>query len=206
MDALNDIRKKLFINSAITYAMAAIAVISLLINYSITSKAIDESRRYLYMIRTNGEIVPLEWRERRDNIEIELKSHVKTFVDCFYNLNKDSKDDNIKKALELGDFKDLYADRINKNYFNQIYLDVRYTGNMEHIEVEPLDDTHYSFKIIIDASAISGDNIRKSKIFATGKVEVLDRSRFDANAYLTNPHGMLIYDYIEEKIVNIENE
>lgn len=79
----NDIRKLLVRNSIVTYAMCGVAVVAMLLTYLTSIKSVDESRKYLYMVRTDGEVVPMQWVNRRENLAVEMKHHVFMFVENF---------------------------------------------------------------------------------------------------------------------------
>ena len=76
----NDIRKILIRNSLITYGAVAIAVVALIMNYLTVRSAMEESRKYLYVVRESGEIVPMEYINRRENLSIEVKHHLQMMV------------------------------------------------------------------------------------------------------------------------------
>lgn len=199
MELENNINKFLVRNAIISWSMVAISVACLLIAAFTIHNAVGESRKYLYMIRENGDIAPIEWIERRNNIEIEAKHHITMFVDYFYNINQYTQKTNIEKALWLGNFQNLYADRVNKNYFNNTLLDIEYMGEIEHMELYPTDnDGSYLFQIIINATTrVAGSPDKITKIFAKGNIKVTSRE------FPHNPHGLYIDNYVEEKIVNI---
>lgn len=51
MKAENEIRKILIRNSLITWGAVAVALGAMILNFLSTRSAIDESRKYLYMVR-----------------------------------------------------------------------------------------------------------------------------------------------------------
>ena len=65
MKAENDIRKILIRNSLITYGAVAVAIVAMILNFLTTRTAVEESRKYLDMVRESGEIVPMEYVNRR---------------------------------------------------------------------------------------------------------------------------------------------
>ncbi len=178
--------------------MVVIVTICMAVTFIVTSRAIDESRNYLYMIRQDGEVMPLEWIERRGNLEVEIKHHISMFVNYFYNINQNNMKENADKALRLGNFQDLYNNRVNRGYFNNTLLDVEYTGEIDLLELIPLGNDHYNFKIIINATTKTGSSEKHTAIFATGKIRPTNRE------FPHNPHGLFIENYAEERIVNIE--
>lgn len=195
MKKQDDIYKYLIRNSLITYTSTAITIITIALFFLRGNKAIEESREYLYMIRESGEIVPIEWVNRRDNIKIELKHHLQMFVYDFYSLNQFNWESKIEKSLWLGDFEKLNTYRESSGYYNKF---IQYNAIQEadlppeNIELSIIDNV-YDFKIIIYIN-VSG---KKFALFSKGKIKITDRN------FPHNPHGAWIYDYIEEQMTEI---
>lgn len=202
MKAENDIRKILIRNSLITYAAVAIALGAMILNFLTTKSAVEESRKYLYMVRESGEIVPMEYINRRENLSIEIKHHLQMMVDNFYTLNQFNwEEKSVNKAFWLGDFENLHTARQNKGYYNRfIQYNVEQQADLRphNIELE-LADNEYRFKIMIDLKVSqTGGASSKWVIFAKGKVSEKTRN------FPHNPHGLWISEYLEEQIVEVE--
>lgn len=202
MKAENDIRKILIRNSLITYAAVAIALGAMILNFLTTKSAVEESRKYLYMVRESGEIVPMEYINRRENLSIEVKHHLQMMVDNFYTLNQFNwEEKSVNKAFWLGDFENLHTARQNKGYYNRfIQYNVEQQADLRphNIELE-LADNEYRFKIMIDLKVSqTGGASSKWVIFAKGKVSEKIRN------FPHNPHGLWISEYLEEQIVEVE--
>ena len=202
MKAENDIRKILIRNSLITYAAVAIALGAMILNFLTTKSAVEESRKYLYMVRESGEIVPMEYLNRRENLSIEVKHHLQMMVDNFYTLNQFNwEEKSVNKAFWLGDFENLHTARQNKGYYNRfIQYNVEQQADLRphNIELE-LADNEYRFKIMIDLKVSqTGGASSKWVIFAKGKVSEKTRN------FPHNPHGLWISEYLEEQIVEVE--
>lgn len=201
----NDIRKFLIRNSIITYSSVLITITVLVLHFLTTNKAIEESRKYLYMIQESGEIVPLEWVERRDNLQIEIKHHLSMFVSAFYSLNTSNWEDHINKALYLADVETIHQDRENKGYYNRfIQYNIEQSGTLPptNIELEEIDKDSYEFRIIIALEESYNKQKIPYLIFAKGKIRPIPSGR----NFPHNPHGLWIYDYVEESIEKIENQ
>lgn len=200
MKAQDNITKFLIRNSLITYASTAITIVTLVLFFLRSNKAIDESRAYLYYVKSSGEIVPLEWINRRDNIEIEIKHHLQMVVDNFYSLNQFTWEDKVvNKAFWLGDFEKLHAYRESSGYYNKfIQYNVIQEAVLppENIEVSSIDKENFSFNIIVNITM----NAKKYVLFARGKIKVTDRN------FPYNPHGLWVYDYIEDQLTEVEEK
>lgn len=195
----NDIRKFLIRNSLITYAALVIAVLCVIANFFTTSKAIDESRKYLYMINTQGEVIPLIWADRRENVAVEMKHHIQMFADNFYTLNQYTWETKIEKALWLGDLEQQHIRRANDGFYNR-FIQYGVTQEAivfpENIELQGSSENSVVFRMIINLTEyIDKKNFNTYSILSTGKIRMTDRN------FPKNPHGMFIEDYVEEKII-----
>ena len=198
----NDIRKILIRNSLITYGAVAIAVVALIMNYLTVRSAMEESRKYLYVVKESGEIVPMEYINRRENLSIEVKHHLQMMVDNFYNLNQFNwEEKSINKAFWLGDLEKLHLSRQNKGYYNRfIQYNIEQDAILwpKNIELQ-LIDGEYHFRIMIDLKVSQqGGAFTKWVVFAKGVVSEKTRN------FPHNPHGLWIKDYIEEQIMEVK--
>ena len=194
----NDIRKFLIRNSIVTYSMCAIAVVSMLLTFLASSKSVDESRKYLYMVRTDGEVVPLEWVNRRENISVEMKHHLTMFADNFYTLDQFTWENRVEKALWLGDIEQLHIRRTNEGYYNrfiQFGVEQKAVLYPENIELTQDDNGTVQFRIMINLTEQVNKQPISYVIFAKGMVRIAERE------FPHNPHGLFIENYLEEKIV-----
>ena len=179
MKVENDIRKILIRNSLITYGAVAIALGALLMNYLTVKSAIEESRKYLYVVRDSGEVVPMEYVNRRENLAIEVKHHLQMLVDNFYDLNQFNwEEKSVNRAFWLGDIEKLHISRQNNGYYNRfIQYNIEQQANLwpQNIELQ-LIDGEYHFKIIIDLKVSqAGGTYTKWLVFAKGIVSEKSR-------------------------------
>lgn len=196
----NEMRKFLIRNSIITYTMCAIAIVALLLNFLTNVKSIEESRKYLYMIRTDGEIVPLEWINRRENISVEIKHHIYLFVKNFYDLEQSLWKEGVEKALWLGDLKQLHIRRQNDGYYNRfIQFSIEQTTTIQPEDIELYGEDGMNFRVMINLAEKQGGQNLYYVIFAKGTIRTTVRSG-------QNPHGLYIENYLEEKVIKKEDE
>lgn len=205
MKEFNNLYTSLFRNSIITLSSVAVTIVTIILFFLQTGKAVDESRKYLYMIKESGEIVPLEWINRRDNVIIEIKHHLQMAVDNFYDLNQFNwEEKTVNRAFWLGDFEKLHAFReANHGYDRFIQYNVTQKAilNPKDIEISPIDTENYSFKIIINIETTNTTKeTERYQLFSRGKIQLTDRN------FPYNPHGLWIYDYVEEQLIKIEDK
>lgn len=198
----NDIHKFLIRNSIISYSCVVITILAIILCFVTISKQTEESRKYLYMVKTDGEIVPMEWVNRRDNIDIEMKHHLQMMVENIYSINQFNFEEKvINKGFWLGDFESLHNSRRAKGYYNifvQSNIEQEAFLLPNNIELERISNSKAKFRIIIDMTRNYGSVEKKFVIFANGEIEEKERN------FPHNPHGLWITNYFEEKIVTDE--
>lgn len=202
MKAENEIRKILIRNSLITWGAVAVALGAMILNFLSTRSAIDESRKYLYMVRESGEVIPMEQVNRRENLSIEVKHHLQMLVDNFYSLDQFNwEEKSVNRAFWLGDMEKIHIARQNKGYYNRfIQYNIEQEANLwpRNIELTEVDGK-FHFKIMIDLKVSQpGGTYTKWIVFAKGVVSEKTRN------FPHNPHGLWVSDYIEEQIVEIK--
>lgn len=187
------------------FSIIVIVVNILLSCYSIyRSFAFVESSQERIYILSNGKALEAWSAERKDNISVEARDHVRMFHYYFFTLHPDENiiQANITKALYLADAsaKRVYDDLKEKRFYSNII-----SGN---ISQEILFDS-----IRID---VSGDNVRfhcyaRQKLIRT--TSIVTRS-LETEGHLRNvarsdhnPHGFLIEGWttLQNKDIKTEN-
>lgn len=201
MKTENNIRKFLIVNSLVTLALTSITIVSFILMYKMSRNAVIESREFIYAYNTEGDIIPMKWVQRRDNVEIEIRHHLQMFVKNFYDLNLQKWESNINKALYLGDFEKIHTHRLNEGYYNKfIQFNVVQEAELypENIEVDMTDEP-YSFRLLIVIKESYGGQTKIFNVFAKGEIkELADRN------FPWNPHGLFIENYLEEQIIKVD--
>ena len=163
----------------------------------IANKSITESAKRIYIL-ANGKALEAFAADRKDNIPVEAKDHIKMFHQYFFTLDPDDKviQSNIAKALYLADgsAKEQYDNLKENSYYSNII-----SGNIsQEVEADSInvDINQYPFyfrfygkeKIIRPVSIV----IRS--LITEGFLRNVSRSD-------NNPHGFLI-----EKWKTLENK
>ncbi len=179
----------------------SIALCSFAVYKSFSLIAQTENKVY---ILANGKVLEAYASERKENIAVEAKDHVKTFHQLFFTLDPDEKviEANLTKALYLADrsAKRTYDNLKESGYFANVI-----SGNISQklitdsvkidTQVYPYPFTCYATqKIIRTTSIVSRSLITK------GYLRTVSRSD-------NNPHGFLIehWETLENKDLKIEN-
>ena len=173
--------------------------------YSIykSAAAINEAKQKIYIL-ANGKILEAFAADRKDNIPVEARDHIKIFHQYFFTLDPDDKviQSNLTKALYLADAS---AKRAYDNLKENGYYANVISGNIsQHINIDSIqiDLNQYPFyfrcfgteKIIRPTSTVTRDLITE------GYLRNVSRSD-------NNPHGFLIerWNTTENKDIKIEN-
>lgn len=166
-------------------------------------RLVAEAQGKVYIL-ANGKALEAFASDRKDNIPVEAKDHVKTFHLLFFTLDPDDKviQANINKALYLADAsaKREYDNLKESGYYSNII-----SGNIsQQIKVDSvvIDINKYPFHFHCYAtqSIIRTTSIVSRSLITEGVLRNVSRSD-------NNPHGFLIerWAVIENKDLKIEN-
>ncbi len=169
-------------------------------SYSLVSQM--QSRIY---ILANGKALEASISDRKDNIPVEARDHVKTFHQYFFTLDPDDKviRKNMTKALYLADAsaKRAYDNLKTNNYYANII-----SGNIsQRIEVDSVSvNTNiypYPFRCYATERIIRTTSIVYRSLITEGYLRNVSRSD-------NNPHGFLIerWKILENKDIKIERQ
>lgn len=142
--------------------------------------------------------------DRKDNVPVEARDHIKTFHKFFFTLDPDDKviKTNVTKALYLADesAKRIYDDLKENGFYSGII-----SGNISqtiHIDSVTVDtrDYPYRFKCFSRQNIIRTTSILKRNLITEGSLRNVSRSD-------NNPHGFLIerFNTIENRDLTAEN-
>nr|WP_289058411.1 conjugative transposon protein TraK [uncultured Flavobacterium sp.] len=151
-----------------------------------------------------GKALEVYASDRKDNVPVEAKDHIKTFHQFFFTLDPDDKviKTNVTKALYLADesAKRIYDDLKENGFYSGII-----SGNISQtIQIDSVTvDTHdypYRFKCFSRQNIIRTTSILKRSLITEGSLRNVSRSD-------NNPHGFLIerFNTIENRDLTVEN-
>ena len=188
-----------------TFSVVLILACALICAYSVfkSYQFVSDSQRHIYIL-ANGKALEAFSAERKDNIPVEAKDHVRMFHYYFFNLDPDEKviTANITRALYLADnsaekmYKDLkeqdyYGDLISGNISQQITID------SIHVDVNQYP---YYFRCYAKEKMTRSTSIVTRSLITEGYLRNVARSD-------NNPHGFLIerWNTLENKDLKTEN-
>lgn len=149
---------------------------------------VSQMQSKIYIL-ANGKALEAYASERKDNIPVEAKDHVKTFHKLFFTLDPDDKaiSANITKALYLADgsAKRAYDDlKENGYYAGLISGNVNQTIVVDSVAVD-INEYPYKFRCYATQSIVRPTSITTRSLVTDGALRNVSRSD-------NNPHGFLI--------------
>ena len=180
----------------------ASVLLSCFVIYS-SHRLLSNFQSKLYIL-SNGKVLEAFAGDRKDNIPVEAKDHIKTFHELFFSLDPDDKviQSNISKALYLADAsaKNQYELLKENGYYASIIA-----GNIsQRISVDSLtinvEKYPYFFRCYARQQIIRPSTTVSRSLVTEGYLRNVSRSE-------NNPHGFLIerWKTIENNDINTQN-
>ncbi|WP_374163822.1 conjugative transposon protein TraK [Arcticibacter sp. MXS-1] len=173
-----------------TFSIIMVLVCMLISGFSLVKsyQAITTAHSRIYIL-ANGKILEAIAAERKDNIQVEAKDHVKTFHEYFFSLDPDDKviEGNISKAIYLADgsAKSQY-DNLKENgyYSNLISANISQEIQVDSVQLD-VNQYPYFFRCFATQKLIRATSTATRILITEGFLRNVSRSD-------NNPHGFLI--------------
>ncbi|WP_207428920.1 conjugative transposon protein TraK [Pedobacter sp. SYSU D00535] len=173
-----------------TFSIIMVLVCMLIAGFSLVKsyQAISTAQSRIYIL-ANGKILEAIAAERKDNIQVEAKDHVKTFHEYFFSLDPDDKviEGNISKAIYLADgsAKSQY-DNLKENgyYSNLISANISQEIQVDSVQLD-VNQYPYFFRCFATQKLIRATSTATRILITEGFLRNVTRSD-------NNPHGFLI--------------
>jgi len=166
-------------------------------------KLISNVRNKLYILY-NGKVLEAFATERKDNVGVEARDHIKTFHQLFFTLDPDDKviQANLTKALYLADesAKKEYDNLTENGYYaNIIAGNISQQITVDSVAVD-LRTYPYPFRCYATQHIIRTTSTVSRSLITQGELRNVSRSD-------NNPHGFLVqrWETIENKDLKIVN-
>lgn len=180
--------------------IAAFSVLTCLVIFK-SYKVVNEAQQKIYVL-ANGKALEAYASDRKENIPVEARDHVKTFHQLFFTLSPDEKaiEANITQSLYLADIsaKREYDNLKERNYYRNII-----SGNINQtirVDSISLDINQYPiyFKCYATQQLTRTTSLATRSLITEGFLRNVSRS--DHNA-----HGFLIekWNTIENKDISV---
>lgn len=166
-------------------------------------RQVSESQAKVYIL-ANGKALEAYGADRKDNIPVEARDHIKTFHQNFFTLDPDEKviTANITRALYLADgsAKKEYDNLKESGYYsNLISANISQQIDIDSIEVD-MNYYPFYFHCVAKEKLIRATSIVTRDLITEGYLRNVSRSD-------NNPHGFLIERWLilDNKDLKIEN-
>ena len=197
-----DIYKTLIVNRLVVWGLtiafiASSAIFALSINNLYTKQL-----NTVLVLDTHGEVIPMKWMQRDENIKVEIKDHLEKFHTYFYQYDAFNVEKSLEKALWFGDnsIEQLYIKRKNDGWYTKVSsYGIKQTIEIlpENIEIQGNSEP-YSFQVKAVLSITQDDQTIRYSFETTGVIIFVSRN------YPLNPHGLLITRFAENNRVEIK--
>lgn len=164
---------------------------------------VSQMQSKIYIL-ANGKALEAYASDRKDNIPVEARDHVKTFHKYFFTLDPDDKviKDNVTKALYLSDdsTKRVYDDLKENGYYAGIISgNISQTIAVDSIAID-INEYPYHFRCYAMQNIVRATSIVHRSLITEGSLRNVSRSD-------NNPHGFLIerWNTIENRDLSTEN-
>ncbi len=190
-----DIYKTLIVNRMVVWGLTIAFIVSAAIFAFAINELYSKQLNTVLVLDTDGEVIPMKWMQRDENIKIEIKDHLEKFHTYFYQYDAFNVDKSLEKALWFGDnsIEQLYIKRKNDGWYTRVSsYGINQTIEIlpENIEIEGNNEP-YSFRIKANLSITQDDQTVRYSFETTGLIIFVSRN------YPLNPHGLLITRFAE---------
>lgn len=155
-------------------------------------RSVDNAHNKVYILY-NGKVLEAVSADRKDNLPVELRDHIRTFHQYFFNLSPEDKAirASVAKSFYLADesAKKQYDNLVESGYYNNLIA----ANISQQIEVDStrLDINQYPYVFTCYATQrlVRSSSMSVRKLVSRGRVRDI-RSQTD-----DNPHGFLIQNW-----------
>ena len=190
-----DIYKTLIINRMVVWGLTIAFIVSSSIFAAAIKNLYTKQLNTVLVLDANGEVIPMKWMQRDENIKIEIKDHLEKFHTYFYQYDAFNVEKSLEKSLWFGDnsVEQLYIKRKNDGWYTKVLnYGIKQTVEIlpENIEIQGNNEP-YSFRVKAILSITQDDQTIRYSFETTGLIIFVSRN------YPLNPHGLLITRFAE---------
>ena len=196
-----DIYKTLIINRLVVWGLLLSFVCSSAIFAFSINNLYTKQLNTVLVLDSNGEVIPMKWMQRDENLKVEIKDHLEKFHTYFYQYDAFNVENSLEKALWFGDnsIEQLYIKRKNDGWYSRVSsYGINQTIEIlpENIEIQGNSEP-YSFRVKAILSIVQDDQTIRYSFETTGLIIFVSRN------YPLNPHGLLITRFAENNRIEI---
>ncbi len=190
------------LNRFIVLAVVIFAMLSSTFSLWMAFRTNQKLLNSAFAINTDGSIIPLKLVTQKENFKVEALAHLQLFHNYFYNINESNYEQNLEKALWLGNstVDNLYRQKKADGVYNRL---LQYSLVQKVLSI----DSHvgeqngtYSFRTTTIFEINRGSIVDTYELVSTGNLITVDRN------FPNNPHGLLITNYFENTLKKLNDE
>lgn len=196
-----NIYKVLRTNRFVVLTVVIGASLSMIASGFFAYRIFKQSQQSAFVINDQGQVIPLQLIEHRENLEVEAKAHLEMFHRYFYQINANNFERNMEKALWLGDnsIAELYRQKKAEGIYNRL-LQYSLIQKISAIHSEiSLKNGEINFMTTTRFSITRGEAIDSYEIKTSGQLMKVDRN------FPHNPHGLIIKNFYEQSLTKIHS-
>ncbi|MBU2903457.1 conjugal transfer protein TraK [Arenibacter algicola] len=178
-----------------TMVTCVVAILSML---KLHRETVDK----VFMVNTDGDVIPLKLVSQKENLGVEVLSHLELFHTYFYHIDPSNYEKNLEKALWLGNSSvdALYRQKKSDGIYNRL-LQYSLVQKVLRIESEiEISQEPYTFRTTTLFQINRGQVTDTYELVTSGNLIHVDRN------FPKNTHGLLITDYFENSLKKVQNE
>ncbi len=159
-----------------------------------------ESMERAFVVNGEGEVIPLQWKKQRDNLEVEALAHLEQFHRWFYGVDAGSYESHMEKALWLGNTSvaEVYQQKRADGFYNRL-LQYSLVQKVERIDSKiEMGKGYMGFRTRTLLKIYRGSAMDTYELVTSGHLIKVDRN------FPHNPHGLLITDFFENSLRKIQ--
>jgi len=197
-----DIYKTLIVNRMVVWGLTIAFIVSSAIFAFSINDLYSKQLNTVLVLDTDGEVIPMKWMQRDENIKVEIKDHLEKFHTYFYQYDAFNVEKSLEKALWFGDnsIEQLYIKRKNDGWYTKVSsYGIKQTIEIlpENIEIQGNNEP-YSFRVKAILSITQDDQTIRYSFETTGLIIFVSRN------YPLNPHGLLMTRFAENNRIEIK--
>lgn len=196
------IYKVLRLNRFVVLCVVLISFTSSIISMAQVRKVYKELLNKAFVVNTDGSVVPLSLADQRDNLEVEARAHLDLFHRYFYNLSTSNYEENLEKALWLGNSSvdEAYRQKKADGVYNRL-IQYSLVQQVTDIQTElDLIKEPFMFRTVVHFEINRGSITDKYELITSGKLLRVDRN------FPRNPHGLLITEFFENSLKKLTDD
>ena len=155
---------------------------------------------HAFVVNGEGEVIPLQWVDQRQHLDVEAMAHLERFHRWFYGLDAGSFETHMEKALWLGNnsVAEVYQQKKADGFYNRL-LQYSLVQKVERIESNiKMEGGMMAFQTRIVLQIHRGSVTDTYELVTSGHLLQVERN------FPHNPHGLLITDFFENSLRKLE--